>query len=508
LSAPPCDPIVVRLTQSADAARAAPALAWATAGGLAQQAVQFLSSIVLARLLLPADYGLIAVVGSVMVFAQLFTDLGLGAAVIHEETPTRSFLSTVFWINAVSGAVLTLISGGLGYLLAFVYGEHALRELMWIGGLTFVLDLRIVQTNLLVRTMHFRKLVLLETTSTLIGIATSITAAAAFHAGATSLVLGPVASTVSASILLWLAVPWHPTLSLSRRDASSTIRFGRGLVGFNVLSYWSRNADNILLARVTTAAQLGLYSRAYALMMAPLAQISNVFGRVLFPVLTRNKDNPREVGQQWLRATKLVVVATAPIALTLSTAAPAAISTLYGPRWHGAVIMLELLGAASAMQVVPVAAGQIYYALGATDELFRRGLVSSLCTVLAIVAGLPWGATGVATGVLVNTLLMFWYPLAGACRLTETRLRETLASLTGLLLSALAFAAASLAVRASLTGHVPDAILLLLQAFAGIVVMLICLNRLDRPLFADAWRYTVRVAKRLRGSNQPQGATH
>ena len=496
LNTPVADPVLSHLAKSPGVQRAATGFAWTTASALCQQIAQFGSSIVLARLLLPSDYGLIAVVGSVMVFAALFTDLGIGAAVIHREIPTRSFLSTVFWANAVTGIALTLVTGGLGYLLALVYGEPQLRDLMWIGGLTFALDIRVVQTALLGRTMRFRQLAILETTSALIGIATSITAAT-LGAGATSLVLGPVAATTSASLLFWLAVGWRPALTISRQDARETLRFGRGLVGFNFVNYWSRNADNILLARVTSAAQLGLYSRAYALMMAPLTQLNGMTNRVLFPVLARARADSEAAGKLWLRATKLVFVGIAPIALLFSTAAPALIETLYGARWRGAAVLLELLATAGLAQLLPAASGQVYYAFGATDELFRRGVVSSALTVLAIVIGLPWGTVGVAVAVLAKSCLIFWYPLAGACRLTQMRLRDLLANTSGLALSSLAFAVASLAVRFSLAHHVSSPVLLVLQAIAGAVAMQLVLAISDKPLFIESWGYLLRAAGRL-----------
>jgi PST family polysaccharide transporter len=488
LTAPAQDPILNRLGQAAGQQRVSRAFTWTTASGLAQQIAQFGSSIVLARLLLPSDYGLIAVVGSAMVFAALFTDLGLGAAVIHREVPTRSFLSTVFWINAVAGVALTLITGGVGYLLASVYGEPQLRGLMWIGGLTFALDLRVVQTTLLSRTMRFRQLALIEAASAAIGIATSITAAE-LGAGASSLVLGPVSTTISASLGLWIAVGWQPALVFSRAEAREAVRFGRGLVGFNFVNYWSRNADNILLARTTSAAQLGLYSRAYALMMAPLAQVTTMAGRVLFPVLARARARPREAGELWVRATKLLLVGVAPIALAFATAAPALVATLYGARWHGAARLLELLSTAGLLQLLPAASGQVYYAFGATDELFRRGLISSALTVMAIVAGLPWGTVGVAVGVLVKSVLLFWYPLVGACRLTEMTLGELLDGMSGLALSSLAFAAASLGVRFAVGHQMADGLLLVTQSAAGMVAMQLTLGVADRPLLVESWGY-------------------
>ena len=482
------DPILDRLAQTAGQQRASRAFAWTTASGLFQQLLQFGSSIVLARLLLPSDYGLIAVVGSAMVFAAMFTDLGLGAAVIHHDAPTRSFLSTVFWINASAGVVLTLICGGAGYLLAYVYGEPQLRSLMWIGALTFALDLRIVQTALLSRSMRFRQLAIIETASALIGIATGITAAV-LGAGASSLVLGPVSTTITASIGLWVAVGWQPLLAFSREDARETIQFGKGLVGFNFVNYWARNADNLLLARVTSAAQLGLYSRAYALMMAPLAQVNQMAGRVLFPVLARARAKPKEAGELWFRATKLLLVGVAPIALAFATAAPAFLATLYGPRWRGAVPLLELLSTAGLLQLFPAACGQVYYAFGATQELFRRGLISSVLTVLAIAAGLPWGAVGVAVAVLARSVVLFSYPLIGVCRLTELSMPTVLGGLSGLAASSAAFAAASLAVRFVVGHDMADWLLLIAQSAAGIVAMQLTLGAVDRPLFNESWGY-------------------
>lgn len=496
MSSEELDPVVARLTEAADNRGTAPAFAWTTLSNIAQQVIRFVSSVVLARILIPADYGLVAVVGSVTLFASLFTDLGLGSAIIHERTPSRTFLSTAFWINTISGFVLALLSGGAGYLMALIYHEPALRHLMWIAGLTFALDICVVHTSIMERALHFRQLALIETATLLFGIGVSI-ATAACGFGASSLVLGPVAATVATSIWMWLAVPWRPAWIVSRSAAATTLRFGRGLVGANALSYWSRNADNILLARFASASELGLYSRAYSLMMAPILQITSVFGRVLFPTLARMRDDKQALGRYWLRATKVGLLTTLPAALTCATAGPALIDGLYGPRWRGAGVILELLGIAAAIQILPASTGQVFQATGATGKLFRVGVRMSICTVLAIVIGLPWGAIGVATGIAANSWLTFWYPVRGACRLTDISLREVIGSMVGLFLSGVAFSVASLAVRLPLHADLTSIELVLAQAAAGTAAMFAALAIFDRPLFLVASGYAGRAARRI-----------
>lgn len=485
------DPIIAGLTGSTQAG----AFAWATFGNVLQQLIRFASSIVLARILLPSDYGLIAVVGSVVLFGALFADLGLTSAIIHAASPSRTYLSTAFWINAATGIVLNLVAGGVGYLLAWIYGEPPLRHLMWLAGLTFTLDLGVVHTALLERSLRFRQIALIETTAAVVGVGVSI-AAAADGQGATSLVLGPVASTVVTSVWLWASVKWRPAMTAKRDAAAATLRYGRGLVGFNIVNYWSRNADNILLAKVTSAQELGLYSRSYSLMLAPLQQIASVFGRVLFPTLSRMREDPSALGRLWLRATKLALLMTLPVALTCATAGPALVTGLYGPRWQGAGTIVELLGIAAVIQVFPASTGQVYQAMGATDELFRVGIKMSSCTVLAIILGLPWGVIGVATAVAANSWLIFWYPVRGACRLTNLPFKGVLVSMRGLLLTALSFACASVAVRVCVGSDLSDLLLLLAQASAGTAAMYLSLALYDRPLFGEANRYVHRALAR------------
>jgi O-antigen/teichoic acid export membrane protein len=506
------DPILGRLEQAPGAASGARSFAWASGSRMGQQAAQFAASVALARLLLPADYGLYAVIGSVVLFANFFTDLGLAAAIVHTSAPSRSFLSTAFWINAITGVALTLLSFALGPALAAIYNRPRLIHLMLIAGLNFGLDLGIVHTALLERTMRFKRLAVLETVATILGIGVSIGAAAA-GLGPTSLALGPLAGTVAQSVMLWIAVPWRPGLAVSRNDAVGIARYGRGLVGFNITNYWSRNADNLLLGRFASATALGLYSRAYNLMSVPIFQINAVLGRVLFPTLTRVRDQQGAVGATWLRATKLTIAAALPVALLFATAAPALVAGLYGPRWHGAAILLELLSFAAVAQLLPATTGPVFQALGKTDAMFRLGLAMSTATVAAIVAGLPWGATGVAAGILIRSWVLIWVPVRVACRYMGLPLRRVAREMVGLTLAGVAFTAASFAARLGIGSSLPALLLLLVQGLLGTAAMLYVLAIVDRPLITELRsslrRITDGVSLRRRGRDRsdptPQG---
>jgi PST family polysaccharide transporter len=224
-------------------------------------------------------------------------------------------------------------------------------------------------------------------------------------------------------------------------------------------------------------------------MTIPLFLISAALGRVLFPTLSRRRDAEGAVAATWLRATKLTIGLAMPVALLFATAAPALITTLYGRRWNGAAVILELLSAAAVAQLFAASTGPVYQALGKTDALFRLGLAMSTSTVLGVVGGLPWGAVGVASGVLIVSWLVSWVPVRGTCRLLDLSFWYVMSEMRGLALAGAAFTCASLGARAALTGTLGPPALLAIQALAGSAFMLSALTITDRELLA-----AVRVA--------------
>ncbi|SDY79668.1 Membrane protein involved in the export of O-antigen and teichoic acid [Modestobacter sp. DSM 44400] len=468
---------------------------WAAGGKIIGQVIQFLGTIITARLLLPEDYGKAAIVLPLVAFAAIFSSLGLGSAVIHSRRVTEKLLSTAFWVNAVTGVLITALVAALAVPLAHLFDEPLLTPLLLVGSLNFTLSLNVVHTSLLERTLRFKQIAVLETVCSVLSIGTVVVAAIA-GAGPFALVLGPLTYTIVRTLLSWAVVRWLPRARPDRASVRELWAFTRGITGFNILIFWSRNADNLLLAGVASQAALGNYSRAYNLMKLPVGQIQVVMNRVLFPALTRLRDDRPRLARAWLRALSVSGLAAAPIAIGMAVAAPAMVEVLFGRRWLGMVTVLELLAVSALPQTLTATVGGLLRATGATDSLFRLGLVVSGLRLAAMVAGLPWGTVGVATALMIvfyAETLIFARP---CLRETGLTWRQLLRAVRGVWVSCCALAVAGLAVRVLFCDVWPAWQVLLAQLAACAVAYVATLAVVERPTLTLAINQVRRLRRR------------
>jgi O-antigen/teichoic acid export membrane protein len=453
---------------------------WLGSARLAVQALQFFVSIVTARLLLPSEFGEAAVAMAIIAFAQLFTDLGLAAAIVHARRVTTRLLTTAFWLNVGAGIGLGVLVAALAYPFSLLYDNPEILKLLLIASLNFLVTRGAVQTALLERTFHYRRLALVETTSQMAGIVL-VPIAAAVGLGASSLVLGPLLGTILLSAGLWASVPWRPSGRPGRAELGQLWRFSRGLVAFNSVNYWSRNLDTLLLGRAVSSSQLGQYNRAFNLMMVPVQQMSWVLGRVLFPSLSRLRDEPRRLAKAWMRGLEAAAALSMPVTITFAAAAPALVAVLYGPRWTGTVPILELLALAAVPQILAASTGAVFRALGLTDLLFRVGTGGTAVGMIAIIGGLHWGTEGVAAGLLIAAWVALPIVIVPLFRRLEITMRDFRRPVVGVVVPAAALGGGELAVRIGLAGSVSAPVELALQLAAGGVLYVLVLWQLRSP---------------------------
>ncbi len=424
---------------------------WGAGSKVASQLLQFLGLLITARLLLPSHYGQAAIVFPVIAFGNLFTTLGLTAAIIHARRVTEKLMSTAFWVNVVAGVVLASIVTGLSFPLSQLFRSPGLVSLLSLASLVFIVNMSIVQTALLERTLRFKEIAVVETGCAALGIAVVVVAALA-GAGAHSLVLGPLATQSAVTICMWVIVRWLPRARPDRESLRELWTYARGITGFKVLNFWSRNADNLLLARFVPLAELGNYSRAYNLMTLPVGQVNNMMGRVLFPALTRLRDDRPRMGRAWLRALSTASALMAPVTFGMAVSAPALVETLFGERWLGMVPVLQLLAVSALPQTLTTPVASVLRATGATDLLFRLGLLTSALSLVAIVSGLPWGTVGVASALAVKFYLEVFISVRPCLQQMHLRWRDLVLALRGVWISCLTMAAVGIAVRVAVGG--------------------------------------------------------
>lgn len=463
------------------------ALKWTGLTELATQSFQFGVQMVLARLLSPHDYGLL---GMILVFnglASLFSTMGLGPAIIHRQELDDRHLSSVFWLNVACGVGLSALMALAAAPIARFYREPALTGLAVAVGANFMLgSLAIVQRNLLEKRMEFRKLFVVETAAIVASGAVAIRLAFAGW-GAWSLVAQTLTLTGVNAALLWLVSSWRPAWRVDLSALRDVFHFSVHFTGSNILIYSNRNLDNLLIGRFVGSDALGLYTRAYTLMLLPLTEISNVVSRVMFPALSAIQHDIVQVKAVYLRATRMIALATFPLTLGLFATAPGFVRVVLGGRWLGVVPIIRVLCFAGLEQSVSTTVSWIYNSQGRTDLRLRWEAFSFFATSVAFVVGLRWGVLGVAAAYVLNHYLVLLVPLwTRAGRLIGLTFVEMAANVGKTLACAAAMSAAVWGLGHAIPPSWPAAAALACEVLAGIAVYVALLHLTGVEAYREA----------------------
>jgi PST family polysaccharide transporter len=376
--------------------------------------LSMVGTIILARLLLPEDYGLVGMVAVVTGFISVFKDLGLSAATIQKSEITNEQVSTLFWLNVSLSAGLMIVTAALAPAVAWFYGEPKLTAitLAYAAGFLFG-GLTVQHEALLRRRMRFAALATAEIISLVISIFVAIVLA---WRGARywALIASQLTLGFTYLIVIWSACRWRPGLPVRNSGVRSMLAFGGRLTGFSVVNYFARNLDNMLIGRFWGAAQLGLYARAYQLLLLPIDQINTPITSVAVPALSRLKDEPERYRSAYLRLLEKVALLTMPLMAFMIASSEQLIRIVLGEKWLGVSRIFALLGIAGLVQPIANTTGWLFVTQGRTAEMFKWGLIGSTIIMFAIIGGLSWGAVGVAasyslTITIVVVPLLLWY---------------------------------------------------------------------------------------------------
>jgi O-antigen/teichoic acid export membrane protein len=298
---------------------------------------------------------------------------------------------------------------------------------------------------------------------------------------------------VATTVGMWTIVRWRPHHFIDRSSLRRIWSYSGNVFGFNVVTYWARNLDDLLIGRYGTAADLGYYSRAYMVMLLPVQQVVMVIGRVLFPALSRLQHDYDRLRAAYVRALALMIALTAPVSLGLAAAAGPFIDVAYGHRWHPAAQLLTILAVSGPAQLIAGTAGSLFQAIGRTGAQFRRGLINAAVTVVAIVIGLHWGATGVAVALLIKYYALMPQSVRMCWREIGLTLTDGLRAVASPVLAS--FIMAAVMYTLGVTSGLSALPLLLLEAVVGLVVYVLVFRLLDRALLLDL--INVAVPRRL-----------
>lgn len=400
---PPADAGGATLTQ-----RTLEAGRWRSATLLAQLGLQFGAAIVLARLLPPADFGLAGLAMVVVGFVGVVAEAGLSAALIYRRPLAERDVRLAFTLSMVAGGTLSLALGVLAPYVAAPFRHPALALILQVQAPLFILAAAgSTARGLLRRRLDFRRLFLVDVGSYFLGYALVAMTLAVLGFGVWSLVVGGLAQAGLGSALA-LALSPHPVRPLL------VARGGRQLLGYggtdtlnSIVAYLGRSADSLVIGRWLGTAELGLYTRAFSLFSAPLSYVSTAMTSVLFPAMSEIRDDVGRSRTAYYLGVQLVVMIAAPLSAGVIVAAPHLVVGLYGERWRGAVLPLQILASAGMLRAVYNLGAAVTYASGnVMAEVRRQGVLAVLLFGCAVI-GARWGIAGVSMGVVAGMLFMY-----------------------------------------------------------------------------------------------------
>ncbi|WP_174274654.1 lipopolysaccharide biosynthesis protein [Sphingomonas bacterium] len=395
-----------------------------------------LSTIVVSRMLAPADYGIVAMSAPVAGFLLMFQDMGLTQAVVQSKTISHAESNGLFWINIGISALVALVLVIAAPFVGQFYGEPRAGVVTAVTAISVLLTGTSLQhAALMNRDMRFGTLASVDIANVLATFLVTVAAALLLH-NYWALVIGTTVGTLVQVALLWGLDGWRPTLPITLKGTREMARFGGNLTGFNLTNFVSRNLPNVLIARFTGAAALGLYDRSYKLMMLPLNNINAPLGRVMLPVLSRLQDDPVRYRRAFLLAIRAMMLISIPgIAVSIATSDGLMIFLL-GPTWGGAGPIFFWLALTGLIQPVANATGWLFISSGRGGPMLRWGLFSAIVSIIGFVVGLRWGAVGVAASIFF-TALMRVPPLYAYCvKGTSVRQRDLYVAMVNPLIGA------------------------------------------------------------------------
>ena len=360
-----------------------------------------IAAIVLARLLTPDDFGLVAIIMVLTSFAPLLIDFGMGDATTQKSRISQGQISSLFWLSSGIGFAIAAVLAASAPLIASLFRDPRLESVAVYSSITFALSGMSGQhLSLLRRTMQFAAIAKIQFVSALVGVAVAI-AAATCGFGYWALVLRPIVSAAYLTAGAWWACQWRPGLPVFDSEVKSMVRFGMHVVGFSVVYTLARAADRIALGLFYRPNQVGFYQMASTLydnaIVSTLLQLHNVGSAAL----SKLQSDHAAIQQKYEAALSALAFFVMPTAAIMSVTAQDVVVILMGEKWRAAGSLLSIIALGGIFRVIEGSQGWLHLSLGAPDRWKNWGIVTAIVQVMAILGGLPFGTTGVAIAMLI-----------------------------------------------------------------------------------------------------------
>jgi PST family polysaccharide transporter len=359
-------------------------------------AARFASVVILARLLSPGDFGLVAMVTPIIGFVGTINDLGFAQAIIQRRNITERQISSLFWINLAISFGLAALLVSAAPLVGWIYKEpRTVALLVAMASLLIIGTAAMVPRALLRRSMQFMPLAIADVGNMAGGAAITVVAAL-IGFGYWSLLIGQIAGATIGAILAYAFTRWRPSRPKKDPALKQIVRFGANLTGANLATYFSMTADNMIVGIFAGKVPLGFYDRSYTLTIQPLNQSLSPIGQVSIPLLSRLQGSPDLYRRSYLTMLRLAMLLTMPAMLFCIFLARPLIVVLLGDQWRPAAPLFAWICFGGLAVPVFSSTGWVFTTQNRTGKQMIVSVVTALIAIASFAIGIVWGVTGVA----------------------------------------------------------------------------------------------------------------
>ncbi len=385
--------------------KAVKGVAWTAIDQATYIGLNFVIGVILARLLSPSEFGLLAMIAVFNAIAQAFLDSGFGAALIRKPQVSEADRSTAFYFNIIAGAVLFGVLFLAAPFIAQFYAQPILQPLVrWEAFLLVIAGFNIVQQAQLSRDLNFKAKAIIRASSTLLSGGIAILAAYR-GAGVWSLVLMHIAFNAIQLVMLWLMSPWRPHSGWSRQSFSYLWGFGSKMLASSVIDKVYMQIYPIVIGKFFTPADLGQYARASQYAQLPSHTMTNVIQQVTFPVLSQIQQDGERLSSSYRRILRLSAFLIFPVMIALAALARPLVVALVTDKWLPCVPYLQLICFASMWFPIHAINLNLLQVKGRSDLFLRLEIIKKVIVTVVMFCSVPFGIIAMCLSRIVTSLL-------------------------------------------------------------------------------------------------------
>jgi O-antigen/teichoic acid export membrane protein len=472
-------------------------LAWSLLESFGSQGTRFIIGIVLARLLVPEMFGLLAMLMIFIMLGEIFVDSGFGTALIQKQTITEIEICSVFYFNIFVGFVAAALLFFTAPVIAAFYEQPLLTSLARALSLIFIINsLGMIQSNLLVKKVDFKSQAKLITIANLVSGAVGIVLAIVGF-GVWSLVIQQVSASVIRNFFYWFYSTWRPRLLFSLQALRGMMRFSLSILATGILNRTTEGIYYMVIGKLFSAGDLGIFSRAQQLQGFPSVTLATLVGRVTFPVFSKLQHDPVNFKHGVRKTLTIIAFLICPIMIGISAVAKPLVLVLLTEKWAATIPFLQLLCIGGLLFPMEWIRQQAIQAMGRPDLSLRVEVIKKILLFTGIAVMWRWGIFGIIAGIIFASLISLFLNMRYMAKLTQYSIKDQILDMLPYLVVALAMGGFVFSIGHLLRTYNPF-FQLALQSIAGFIFYISITWIFRAPAFMSMQKELIKL---LRKSN-------